>query len=62
MDKQEYLNMTEIERFKYLNKQAITGKNYGLILEDISMTKEDLAREGFYWVGNKFIRKAPLVD
>lgn len=62
MGKEEYLAMNESDRFKYLNKQAVMGINYNKILDGISMTKEDLAREGFYYIGNKFVRKEPLKD
>lgn len=62
MSKEEYLNMSIEEKFKYLNKQAVIGKNYNKILVEIEMTKDDLAKDGIYWIGNKFIRKEPLKD
>ncbi|UWG96726.1 hypothetical protein LPY66_17875 [Dehalobacter sp. DCM] len=62
MDREEYLKMSETEKFKYLNKQATMGINYNKILEDIGMTKDDLARDGHYYIGNKFIRKPPMQD
>ncbi|UWG99065.1 hypothetical protein LPY66_09870 [Dehalobacter sp. DCM] len=62
MGREEYLQLSETEKFKFLNKEAVQGKNFNQILSDLSMTKEDLAREGFYYIGNKFVRKPPLKD
>jgi len=59
MTKDEYLNMTDEQKFKYLNSQAVLGKSFGVILSEIGLTKEALAKEGIYWVGNKFVRKSP---
>lgn len=57
MEKQEYLNMSEDERFNFLNSQAAAGKSFAQIISEMSLTKEELAKQGFYWVGNKFMRK-----
>ncbi len=57
MTKQEFLNLNDEEKFKFLNSEAEAGKGLVQILEELSLTKEELGRIGFYRVGNKFMGK-----
>ena len=55
--REDFLNLDDKGKLKYLNQQAVAGKHFGQVLGELSMTKEELAQENLYWVGNKFIRK-----
>jgi hypothetical protein len=58
MKKQEFLNLNEDEKFKFLNEEAAKGKNLVQITSELGITKEELGNKmGFYFVGNKFMRK-----
>lgn len=57
MEKQEFLKMNDDEKFTFLNSEAAAGKSFAQIQAELSITKEELGRIGFYYVGNKFMRK-----
>ena len=57
MTKQEFLNLNDEEKLKFLNSEAAAGKEFAKISEELSLTKAELGRIGFYWVGNKFMGK-----
>jgi hypothetical protein len=57
MTKQEFLNLNEEEKLKFLNSEAAAGKGLAEILEELSLTKAELGRIGYYWVGNNFMGK-----
>ncbi|HHV64664.1 MAG TPA: hypothetical protein GXX46_06285 [Peptococcaceae bacterium] len=57
MDREEFLKLSDDEKFNFLNAEASAGKSFNQIQSDLGVYKEELARIGFYYVGNKFMRK-----
>ena len=57
MDRQEFLNLSDDERFNFLNSEVAAWKSFSQIQNDLGINKEELARIGFYYVGNKFMCK-----
>ena len=58
MNRQEFLSLDDNAKFEYLNAEAAKGKNISQISSEIGVPKEELAHKmGFYFVGNKFMRK-----
>jgi hypothetical protein len=57
MKKQEFLALEDTAKFAYLNEEAAQGKSYTDICAGVGLTKEELGRQGFYFVRNKFMKK-----
>ncbi len=57
MKKEEFMSLDDNAKLTYLNAEAAQGKSYGDICTGIGLTKEELGRQGFYFVRDKFMRK-----
>lgn len=57
MKKDEFINLDEDAKLAYLNEEAAQGKSYGDICSGIGHTKEELGKQGYYFVRNKFMKK-----
>jgi hypothetical protein len=57
MKKETFLAMSDDNQLKYLNEEAAKGLSYGEICSGIGLTKEELGRNGYYFVKDKFLKK-----
>ncbi|NLM21374.1 MAG: hypothetical protein GX207_06450 [Peptococcaceae bacterium] len=56
MTKEEFLKLDDAGKLSFLNSEAAT-KDFAQISAEIGMTKAELGKIGFYYVGNKFLLK-----
>ncbi|MCB8814800.1 hypothetical protein [Desulfosporosinus shakirovi] len=57
MNKEDYLKLDSDSKYNFLSSELAAGKDFNQILVSIGMTKEDLAKQGFYNVKGKIMRK-----
>lgn len=57
MNKEDYQKLSADEKFNFLNSELAIGKTVNEIRAALNITKEDLAKQGFYFVDGKFLRK-----
>lgn len=57
MNKQDYFALDDDSRFNFLNSELAAGKSLDSILSEIELTKQDLFKQGFYYVDGKMMRK-----
>lgn len=57
MNKQEFLALDDKAKLQYLNELAANGKSISEICSDLGFSKDELGKQGFIPVGNKFMLK-----
>lgn len=57
MNRQDFLKLNDNDQFNFLNAEAESGKNMNQILAETGLDKAELAKLGYYYVGNKFLKK-----
>ncbi len=57
MNKEEYWNLNDDAKFEYLNQALAAGKKLDDLLGELELSKQDLFKQGFYYVDGKMMRK-----
>lgn len=57
MDNQGFLNLDDKAKLQCLNELAASGKSIAEVCSEIGFSKDELGKQGFIPVGNKFMLK-----